>query len=88
MNIRSDGLWRNPDFMRLWIGQTVSRFGSRISRDDIPLIVVIVLSVTPAQPGMLLVLLGQMASVVGCGLKPKNQPAEFLPRWATQAKTR
>lgn len=30
MRLRSGGLWRHPDFVRLWAGQTVSVFGSQI----------------------------------------------------------
>lgn len=43
----------SPDFTRLWVGQTVSEFGSRITRAGIPLIAVITLSATPAQMGVL-----------------------------------
>ncbi|MBZ0274673.1 MAG: MFS transporter, partial [Anaerolineae bacterium] len=57
MNIhRLTGLWRHPDFMKLWIGQTISEFGSRISRDGIPLTAVIVLAATPEQMGWLVAL--------------------------------
>jgi predicted MFS family arabinose efflux permease len=49
----SRSLWHNPDFLKLWLGQTVSEFGSRISRDGIPLIAVIVLTVSPAELGLL-----------------------------------
>ncbi len=42
-----------PDFKKLWVGQTVSEFGSRISRAGIPLIAVITLGATPAQMGIL-----------------------------------
>lgn len=42
-----------PDFTRLWVGQTISEFGSRITRAGIPLIAVITLSATPAQMGIL-----------------------------------
>src|SRR3954468_16858004 len=42
-----------PDFNKLWVGQTVSEFGSMISRAGIPLIAVITLSATPAQMGLL-----------------------------------
>jgi len=34
------GLWANPDFMRLWIAQAVSAFGSRITRTALPIIAV------------------------------------------------
>ncbi|HYL75927.1 MAG TPA: hypothetical protein VEU96_17080 [Bryobacteraceae bacterium] len=34
---RFAGLWRNPDFLKLWAGQTISELGSRITRDGLPL---------------------------------------------------
>ena len=43
----------HPDFTKLWVGQTVSEFGSMISRAGIPLIAVITLAATPAQMGIL-----------------------------------
>ncbi|MBE2267038.1 MAG: MFS transporter, partial [Anaerolinea sp.] len=51
MNRWLTGLWRHPDFMKLWIGQSISELGTRISRDGIPLIAVITLAATPAQMG-------------------------------------
>ena len=53
MNCRFAGLWQHPDFMKLWVGQTVSEFGSRITRGGIPLIAVITLSASPADMGIL-----------------------------------
>ena len=47
------GLWRNRDFLKLWIGQTVSQMGSRITRDGVPLAAVMVLHAGPFQMGML-----------------------------------
>ncbi len=47
------GLWRHPDFLKLWVGQSISEFGTRISRTAIPLIAVILLQATPAQMGVL-----------------------------------
>jgi len=35
---RFTGLWCNPDFMKLWTGQTVSEFGSVVTRDALPLV--------------------------------------------------
>ncbi|MCC6802892.1 MAG: MFS transporter [Anaerolineae bacterium] len=43
----------NPDFNKLWLGQSVSEFGSRITRSGIPLIAVITLGASPAQMGVL-----------------------------------
>lgn len=42
-----------PDFHKLWVGQTVSLFGSNITRTGIPLIAVLTLAATPAQLGLL-----------------------------------
>lgn len=53
MPSRFRGLWRHPDFMKLWAGQTVSEFGSIITRDALPLTAVLVLQATPAQMGLL-----------------------------------
>ncbi len=48
-----NGLWRHADFMRLWGGQTVSELGSRITRDGLPLVALLVLGATPLQMGVL-----------------------------------
>lgn len=46
-------LWRDPNFLKLWIGQTISEIGSRITREGLPLTAVMVLGTTPAQMGLL-----------------------------------
>ena len=46
-------LWHNTDFLKLWFGQTISEFGSRITRDGLPLVAVITLSASPDQNGLL-----------------------------------
>lgn len=43
----------NPDFRRLWTGQTISEIGSRITREGLPLTAVMVLGASPAQMGLL-----------------------------------
>ncbi len=48
---RSSGLWRQPAFMRLWIGQTISEFGSWLGA--LALLAILVLEATPAQMGLL-----------------------------------
>jgi predicted MFS family arabinose efflux permease len=50
---RTGGLWRHPDFLKLWTGQTISELGSRITREGLPLTAVLVLSATPAQMGLM-----------------------------------
>ncbi|MGZ3629768.1 MAG: MFS transporter [Ktedonobacteraceae bacterium] len=46
-------LWKNPDFVKLWIGQTVSYFGSGITGIALPLTAVLILAATPVQMGIL-----------------------------------
>jgi hypothetical protein len=43
------GLWRHPDFLRLWGAQIASAFGSRITRTALPVIAILTLHATPAQ---------------------------------------
>src|SRR5438874_7367780 len=50
---RPAGLWRHPEFVKLWTGQTISRFGSEISQLAIPLAAALVLDASPAQMGLL-----------------------------------
>src|SRR5260370_31195396 len=49
---RFGGLWRNPDFLKLWSGQAVSEIGSRITREGLPLTAVLVLGATPSAMGV------------------------------------
>src|SRR5262245_13544310 len=37
------GLWRHPDFLKLWTGQTISQFGTQVSQLAIPLTAILVL---------------------------------------------
>jgi MFS family permease len=46
-------LWRNRDFVKLWVGQTVSELGSGITSQALPFTALLVLSATPAQMGLL-----------------------------------
>ncbi len=47
------GLWRQPDFVKLWAGETISLFGSQVSLVALPLTAVLVLQASPAQMGFL-----------------------------------
>ncbi|HEY2765355.1 MAG TPA: MFS transporter, partial [Pseudonocardiaceae bacterium] len=51
--MRWGGLWRHRDFRRLWIGDTISQFGTTISRLALPLLAVLVLHASPFQVGLL-----------------------------------
>src|SRR5688572_8591313 len=50
---RASTLWTNPDFVKLWAGQTVSKFGTHISGAAMAATAVLVLQATPAQMGLL-----------------------------------
>jgi MFS family permease len=51
--LKSSGLWRDPDFLKLWTGQAISQIGSRITRDGLPYAAVLTLGATPMQMGIL-----------------------------------
>jgi MFS family permease len=46
----TSGLWRNPNFMRLWVGETLSTLGSRMSYVAYPLLVLATTG-SPAKAG-------------------------------------
>lgn len=46
-------LWRNVEFLKFWVGQTISVFGSAITGLALPLTAVNVLNASPAQMGFL-----------------------------------
>ena len=53
MRWRRTGLWAHPDFLRLWVGQTISLCGTEITRLALPLTAVVFLQATPVQMGLL-----------------------------------
>lgn len=54
MKYPRSGVLQYPDFIKLWTGQTISEFGSIITRDGLPLVAVILLAATPEQMGLLM----------------------------------
>jgi len=63
MPSRPASLWRDLDFVKLWIGQTISEIGSRVTVVALPLIAVLVLNAKPLQMGMLAGI-GGLASLI------------------------
>jgi MFS family permease len=59
------GLWKNSDFVKLWLGQTVSYFGSGITGIALPLTAVLILAATPFQMGILGALDGVAVLAIG-----------------------
>ncbi len=53
LTARPGGLLRSPDFLKLWLGQTVSVLGSHITGGGLPLLAVINLGANPFQMGLL-----------------------------------
>lgn len=58
---KPSGLWTNPDFQRLWAGQTISRFGSHIGEQALRFTAIYVL-----QAGG-----GQLALLATCAIAPR-----------------
>jgi MFS family permease len=50
---QSGQLWHHPDFLKLWVGESLSLFGSQVTSVALPLTAVLLLSATPAQMGLL-----------------------------------
>ena len=64
-NRPSASLWRNPDFLKLWSGKTISAFGSEISGTAISLAAILTLNASPLQLGLLGALAGIPALLIG-----------------------
>ncbi len=47
------GLWRNPDFVRLWGSLTITHFGGQVTFLALPLTAALLLNATPLQVGIL-----------------------------------
>jgi len=50
---RRPGLWHHADFRRLWIGETVSHFGTAISQLALPLVAILTLHASTFEVGLL-----------------------------------
>lgn len=46
-------LWRHPDFLKLWLGDTVSQFGSQVTLLAVPTVAILLLHAGPLQVGLL-----------------------------------
>lgn len=59
------GLWNNPDFMKVWLGHTVSNIGNGITGIALPVIAVQMLAATPGQMSVLSALDGIVVLLFG-----------------------
>ncbi|WP_430420924.1 MFS transporter [Phenylobacterium sp.] len=58
-------LWRDRDFARLWMAQSISAFGARITREGLPIAAVLSLGASPGQVGLLAAISHGPALLVG-----------------------
>src|SRR3989454_10633107 len=72
------GLWRHPDFVRLWAGETVSVFGSLIGRTALHCTAILVLDARPYE----------IATLLAMGIVPELIFAPFVGVWADRLRPR
>lgn len=53
MDQQQSSLWRHADFIKLWVGETISLFGSQVTTLALPLTAALILQATPEQMGVL-----------------------------------
>jgi MFS family permease len=53
LEARQDSLWRHPDFMKLWAGQTISLAGSQVTGLALPLVAILMLKASALEMGVL-----------------------------------
>jgi len=63
---RRGGLWRQLEFRRLWIGESVSQFGSTISQLALPLVAILIVHASTFEVGLLVTC--EMAAFLVVGL--------------------
>jgi MFS family permease len=61
----SPSLWHHREFMKLWTGQTISEFGSRITREGLGLAALLSLDASASQLGLLAAIASAPVLVVG-----------------------
>ena len=73
-----EGLWRHPDFVKLWAGQTISVFGSLIGRTALHFTAILVLDARPFEVAILLAM----------GIVPELIVAPFVGVWVDRLRRR
>lgn len=63
--VATPSLWRHADFLKLWIGQTVSQLGSVVTRTAVPLVALLVLGAGPTEMALLVVSASLAVLIVG-----------------------
>jgi len=78
MSTPSCGLWRHPDFLKLWAGQATSMFGSLIGGFAFSFVAILSLHATP----------GQIAILNGCNLVPGLVIGPWVGVWVDRLRHR
>src|SRR5919197_4247445 len=65
MRTHARSLWRHPEFLKLWAGQTISVFGSGVTTTALPLTAVLTLGASASDMGWLLAVESAPALLVG-----------------------
>jgi MFS family permease len=60
-----ESLWKHPDFLKLWTGQTVSQLGSVVTRTALPLVALLVLGAGPLELAILVISASVAVLLVG-----------------------
>jgi MFS family permease len=76
--LRFEGLWRHPDFVRLWAGQTISVFGSLIGRTALQFTAILVLDASPFE----------VATLLAMGIVPELIVAPVVGVWVDRLRRR
>jgi len=63
--VTAPSLWRHPDFLKLWAGQTVSELGSVVTRTAVPLVALFLLHAGPFEMALLIVAASLAVLLVG-----------------------
>jgi MFS family permease len=63
---RRGGLWHHPEFRRLWVGESISQFGSTISQLALPLVAILIVQASTFEVGLLVMF--EMAAFLLVGL--------------------
>jgi predicted MFS family arabinose efflux permease len=65
VDVSAPSLWKHPDFLKLWTGQTVSRLGSVVTRTALPLVALLGLGAGPLELAYLVIAASLAVLLVG-----------------------
>jgi MFS family permease len=63
--VSTRSLWRDQDFLKLWVGQTVSELGTVVTRTAVPLVALLVLGAGPWELAVLVIVTSMGVLLVG-----------------------